>query len=886
MTSKDLIALMECGRKYRLQALSLKGQDEKNLCFYRALGMLAEGVAKGNERQKLSLELADYLKEAYKEEWFYLDWQKEKAVRKDSRYLARFLESYPVGQKQKAVAGFPVSVAASLVCNEVAVETISGKADLLLQDEDGMLTGVILCRQFIKPYSYYARKEDHQVMNSVELLVLMEGLMQKFPGRKVRVQMIRMVAPEDALSNEVPFEQKRGKNIIEFTSEDFYAVYPGGVLPHLQEVVKKAELADCEECLYHEMCHRANIMHHKKTDNRPMAGKKLHLSEVQQEAASFGTGPLCDCAAPGSGKTAVLVERVKHLIEAGVAPQKILAITFTRKAVQEMTERIAMENGPVICTMHALAFRILTEQEYLIGTVRLASVVDCKYLLLKILNHAPLIAGVSYDGLTARRGLIDSLLKDFAFLNAHGKEEFARAFPKKDTEGILAVKQMYDEIFREMGYLTYDEQITMATDLLKRYPGVLDAVRDMFDYIMVDEVQDLDEAQTEFVKLLVRPPQNNLMIFGDADQAIYGFRGGSNRFLLDFLDCYPEAGRIQLSRNYRSSKEIVALANGLISKNQMRVPLAMEAKYAMGYKPVHIPGFRMPRIAELIQEICQKGYPYQDIAIIARTNKELEEICGMLNRRAAESGIVIPFDRPKYYLRQDFVFQTLLDLLELKVKGMGQDKPLYRLLTAMGCEVDKENPKNSIYEDHLKNRVVYDFEGSEASRYYLDEKDLLMRAYARIYKALQKWQLPVKQALEDLQAELFTESVCTEEVFIKLQEIIYEKKIVSYEQLYEAMVAIKLFEDDTRVYYKKADTNRIHLLTAHDAKGKEFPVVIVWNIDEFEGGGQEEDRRTLYVAITRAKRVLFLLESYQGKSSYLRELSELITINRRERYEK
>lgn len=258
----------------------------------------------------------------------------------------------------------------------------------------------------------------------------------------------------------------------------------------------------------------------------------------------------------------------------------------------------------------------------------------------------------------------------------------------------------------------------------------------------------------------------------------------------------------------------------------------------------------------------------------------------MLNRRAAESGIIIPFNRPKYYLRQDFVFQTLLDLLELKVKGMGQDRPLYRLLTAMGCEVDKENPKNSIYEDHLKNRDIYDFEGSEVSRYYLDEKDPLTRAYARIYKALQKWQLPIKRALEDLQAELFTESVCTEEAFVKLQEMVYEKKIVSYEQLYESMVAIKLFEDDTRVYYKKADTNRIHLLTAHDAKGKEFPVVIVWNIDEFEGGEQEEDRRILYVAITRAKRVLFLLEGYQGKSSYLRELTEFITINRRERYEK
>lgn len=886
MTSKDLVALMECRRKYRLQALSLRGQNDKYMFFDRALGKLADGIAQGSERKKLLQELSCYLKMRYEEEWFELGWQRENAVKKDSYYLERFLKSYPIEPEHKVISNFEVSISTSLVCNEVKVENVNGKADLLFQDKDGIITGVILCRQFIKPYSYYARREDHKVMNSVELLVLLEGLMQKFPGRKVRVQMIRMLAPEDTVNDSVPFEQKRGKNIIEFTGEEFLAVYPQGVLPHLREVVQKAELTGCEECLYAEMCHKANIMHQKKPGSGPAAAKKIQLSEIQQEAVNFGVGPLCVCAAPGSGKTAVLVERMKHLIETGVAPQRILAITFTRKAVQEMAERIALENGPVVCTLHALAFRILSEQEYLIGEVRLASAVDCKYLLLKILNHAPLIKGVSYDGLTVRRGLIDSLLKDFVFINTRGEEEFERTFPKKDTTGILAVKQMYDEAFREMGYITYDEQITMAVDMLKRYPGILDAVRDMFDYIMVDEAQDLDEAQTEFVKLLVRPPQNNLVIFGDADQAIYGFRGGSNRFLLDFLDCYPEADRIQLYQNYRSSKEIVELANGVISQNRMRIPFAMEARYAMGYKPVYIPGFSMLRIAELIEEICRKGYQYEDIAVIARTNKELEEICTVMNRRAAESGMVIPFDRPKYYLRQDFVFQTLLDLLELKVKGMGQDKPLYRLLSAMGCEVSKKNPINSIYGDHLEREVIYGFESFVADRYYLDAENPLVCAYGRIYRALQKWQLPIKQALEELREELFSKSVCTGEVFLKLQEMIYEKKIVSCEQLYESMVAIKLFEDDTRIYYKGADKNRVHMLTAHDAKGKEFPVVILWNIGEFEGGESEEERRTLYVAITRARRVLFLLESYQGKSSCLRELSEFITINRRERYEK
>lgn len=287
-----------------------------------------------------------------------------------------------------------------------------------------------------------------------------------------------------------------------------------------------------------------------------------------------------------------------------------------------------------------------------------------------------------------------------------------------------------------------------------------------------------------------------------------------------------------------------------------------------------------------MQEICQRGYTYGDIAIIARTNKELVSLCDILNRRAATSGIAIPVDRPKYFLCQDFVFQTILDLLELKIKGMKQDKPLLRLLSAMGCNVVKKDRAKSIYEDHLNQGFIHSFDGSEASRYYLPSDDSLVCAYSRIYRALQKLQLPIRQALDELQEELFSPNVCTEEVFSKLRDMIYEKKVRSCLQMYESMMAMKLFEDDTRVYYKDADRNRVHMLTAHDAKGKEFPVVILCSVDEFEGGDPEEDRRTLYVAITRAKRVLFLLEGFPGKSSFLKDMSKYITINRRERYEK
>lgn len=868
---------------YRLRSLSLKGQTEKNLCFHAALRMLAKGMAEGTERQALLQGIKRFLESAYREEWFCLDWQKDKAVSRDMGYLARFLSAYPVGAG-KVIADYPVEIGLSCECNGVAVDRVQGKATILYEDKGGMVTGIILCRRFERPYSYYARKEENKVMGSVELLVLLEGLTQRFPDRKVRVQMIRMVSPADTPDRMAAFEEKRGNNIIGFSGDEFRALYPQGAARRLCSLVENAELMGCSDCMYGEMCRKPNIMYRKNQKDVPAAVKPVTFSKEQKEVIGHGKGPLRVCAGPGSGKTAVLVERVRHLIGNGVQPERILAITFTKKAAQEMEERIGMKEGPVVCTLHSLAFRILTEHEYLVGTIRLAGVVDQKSLLLKILNHAPLLEGVSYEGITMKYGLISTLLKDFEYIDRHGKDNFVNAFPKKDTGGILHVKELYDAAFHEMGYITYDEQITMAVGLLKDRPGIREAVQESYDYVMVDEVQDLDTCQAELVGLIVRTPENNLMICGDADQSIYEFRGGSNRYMLDFPGIYPEAKDIWLQKNYRSSDEIVKMANRMIAVNRDRVEVEMHSCYRTGFKPVHIPGFCMKRFPELIREICSKGYRYGDIAVIARTNKELNGLCEIMSRRAGESGMAVPFSRPKYYLCQDFVFQILLDLLELMVRGMQQDMPLCRLLTAMGCDVDKVDRRCSIYQDHVSRGIIYAFDSSEAGLYYLPTKETLLNAYGTIYRAMQKMCLPLWQALDGLEKELFSEDVCTKEVFGRLREIIRDKKIHSCGQLYEVMDAMRMFGDDSRVYYSDADGDRVHMLTAHDSKGKEFPVVILYGIEDFEGGN-EEDRRTFYVAVTRARKVLFLLERYPGKSSFLREMSECISINRRERYE-
>lgn len=884
--SKDLIAGLECGRKYNLQKLSLKDHNARNLCFSDAIRRMTAGIAMGKERDAIIEELQMYMEEAYQEDWFALCWQRKRVIAHEIALFNRFLKNFPIPSSSRISVNTMVTLEMPLCHGEIDVAGISGTADLLFEHPDGSIVGVILCRNFCKPYSYRARKLQHKVGNSLEMLVLMEGLSKKYPRNDIRVMMVRLASSADKPDRLAGFEEKKGDNIIQISSREYIEGHPEGVREHIQQIIGLAEECSCDSCFYENICKPPNVIFLKQEEEDHTKKKEISFSEEQEKVIKHAEGPLRVCAGPGSGKTAVLVERIRKLVESGVQAEKILAITFTKKAAQEMQERVQTGQSVNIYTLHALAFRILTQNEFLTGPVRLAGLVDCKNLLMKVLNHAPLISGVSYEGLTMRYGLIATLLKDFEFINRHGVEAYSNAYSKKDVEGIIRVKKLYDAAFKEMGYITFDDQVSMAVELLKEHPGILETVQNQYDYIMVDEVQDLDDAQAEFVGLLVKKPESNLMICGDADQSIYAFRGGSNRFMLDFPNIYPGTKDILLSRNYRSSEEIVTMASGLIEKNRERVPMQLAASFSTGIQAIHIPNFNDCRFGALIKEIHGKGYAYSDIAVIARTNKELNNLCKIVDKDAALTGVAVPLERPKFYLREDCVFQMLLDLLEPAVKGMRQDKALFRLLSIMGCTVEKADRKLSIYEDHVNEGLIYDFYGDESSRYFLETQEPLKKAYGSIYRAMQVLKKPLKQALLELEPFFFPKGICTKEILEKIEDIMYEKKIKHYKQLYEIMSAMKIFEDDTRIYYSTGERSQVRMLTAHDAKGKEFPAVIIYGIDNFECGDVEEDRRLLYVAVTRAKRVLFILEEYPGKSNFLKDIEKYISVNRRARYEK
>ena len=665
--------------------------------------------------------------------------------------------------------------------------------------------------------------------------------------------------------------------MIGFTDEEVEQKEGSNLFKLIQKTMDSITPQNCQRCVYEDICKPATLVYLKgkisKEIKRPV---ELAYSENQKKGIHYQTGPVRVCAGPGAGKTAVLVERIRWLIAEGVNPEKILAVTYTRKAAREILERIHTEQKPAVSTLHALGFQIIRRNEGLIGKKRLVNQVDCMQMLLRILNCAPRIQGVRYQGVTSRYGLLSKLLEDFQFINRHGVTKFRESYPDKDLQGILRVKDMYEQKLKVSGCIYFEDQIRLAVEILEKYSGVRRILQETYDYIMVDEAQDLDVMQARMIQLLVKKPQNNIAIYGDSDQSIYGFRGGNNQFMLDFPKLYIGTEDVWLDDNFRSSEEILDAANTLISHSSERIPLQMKAHFAKT-KPILIRNFHTNRIGDFLQDLLKEGYSLSQIAVIARTNKDLKGICEVIEQYNQEhpTKAILRYEKPKYYLYQDFTFQAIADLLEVYLGELSDDKIWYRLLSALGIRPEKKERQLTIYEDYLQGGKIYSFEGEAASRYLSvgSEESETLQAFARIYRASRSFMLPVRQAIPKAVRAFCDGRIDNQEVLEIMDEMVRVRGIRSPHELCEYLTAVKRFQDDTRLSYTQEE-DKIHLLTAHDSKGKEFPVVLIYGVDEFEKGDMQEERRLLYVAMTRAQNMLYMTEICKGKSMFLKELQD------------
>lgn len=888
MNVQQLGDLLQCKKKYEMSCMIQSKEVQQERVFRSALDQMLVSVIEKTAKKSWLKAIEQIFVVQLKDEWFDLVWQKKLMIKRYMEIIERlhgWLISY-VNREILAV-NRELFLRTDVICNGVEVKEITLKADLVIQMDEETVWGIFLCWKFPQVCGLNSCSVGQNAWKTVEMLSFISALQQEYPNKVIKVSYIQAVSRSDTAEFLSEFEATPGDNIITFTSKDLFAKEKNQAIDLLSYILKTKKENSCNQCRYYkEFCRSKNsysMMPLKRKEpyllKEPTMNQKMVIEQINYAMRV--------CAGPGAGKTATLVARMEYMITKGISPGKILALTFTRKAAKEIEERILHDVKPNISTIHALAFQIIRQHECILGKKNLMNQTDCQKMLLQILNCSPIIKNADYQKLTGKQGLLASLLLDFSFIEKFGAAAYAEQFPKKDIATIVKIKKLYDQKVQAGGYIRFDEQISLAVWLLERFPGVQKKIQNMYQYILVDEAQDIDEMQGRFIQLLAGNANPNIAIFGDADQSVYGFRGGSNKFMMEFPQLYPEAKEISLNDNFRSSKEILDMANTLISHNKTRVEMQMMSHFSTGKKPILLSEFRANRIGRLLHDLLEEGYTQGDIAIIARTNKELMGLGKLIDAYNMEhrDSEALRFFKPKYYLYQDTTYQTILDILCLHQGILTDDYVWYRLLSEFGISIQKKYPDKCIYESYLEERAIYPFTGEESGRYFsVSEKESeLLKAVAKLYKASRLFSLPAATAISKVFEILYGER-CNSEVQEILETMIHERHIVTAKELWDYMTAVKFFGDETRIYMESDSVNAIHLLTAHDSKGKEYKAVIVCAVDDFELDNLQEDRRLLYVAVTRAKERLYLTEVCKGKSMFLKEMKPHIEVRGGLRY--
>lgn len=352
------------------------------------------------------------------------------------------------------------------------------------------------------------------------------------------------------------------------------------------------------------------------------------LNPRQKEAVNHTDGPLLVLAGAGSGKTRVITARTANLISKGVSPEKILAMTFTNKAAREMKKRVrSMLSGkssgsPMISTFHSLCLRILRREIGHLGYRKDFSIYNTSEQLSLMRN---LMGDVHVQDRSFRvESVMERINRAKNGLPPLPPENKKK--PKKDpTEAVFhSLYPKYQEALKAFNALDFDDLLLLALRLFKEYPKVLDKYREKFCYLMVDEYQDTNGTQYEFVKLLAGD-RRNLCVVGDDDQSIYGWRGARLGNILDFEKDFPGTKVVRLEQNYRSVGHILKAANGVIKNNKKRMEKSLWTRKGMGPKVrIFKAGSTEEEaqwVAERISQIkYEKKWKYEDFAVIYRTN--------------------------------------------------------------------------------------------------------------------------------------------------------------------------------------------------------------------------------------------------------------------------
>ena len=603
------------------------------------------------------------------------------------------------------------------------------------------------------------------------------------------------------------------------------------------------------------------------------------LNDRQREAVLATDGAVLVLAGAGSGKTRVLTTRAAYLIEKGIEPYRILAITFTNKAAAEMKERISAlvpnASDMWVSTFHAMCSRILRIDGAKLGYSQSFSIYDAGDSLTLVKDILKEI-DVSRDVAEPRavRAMI-SRAKNACVQ----PDDFTETYGKGDTIKYTArVYARYEERLRASNAMDFDDLLLKTLTLFDTCPDIMDKYRRRFSYIMVDEYQDTNAVQYRIVKLLAKG-SGNIFVVGDDDQSIYGWRGADITNILEFEKDFPGARVIRLEQNYRSHQHILDAAGGVIRHNAGRMGKELWSSVTSGQKPLEFEAQSDLEEAQFIAEkaaslIREGKYTANDIAVLYRMNNQSRVIENKLKERGVPYTI---YGGQSFYDRKEIkdllAYLNLLcnpsaDLCFMRAvsvprRGIGEVSlgKLYAAAQTKGMPLIRAcEEENSVLSARAKSALNAFLTMLSAIRAQMENQTVL-QTIEKVFEAS-----GLREMMQgDTTAEGRMRLLNIEEFFKSVADFMRE---APPPHTLEAFLERNALISDVDAV--GSEDGNITLMTLHSAKGLEFPIVFIVGMEEgllphnlsLMDGNVEEERRLCYVGMTRAKRRLYLTWSH------------------------
>ena len=831
--ASDLIQKENCNRRYYFDSLGITTIKDKN--YYLSIA-IKKAVKEGDS----SINFIDSLLD----DKYFTPLSKKHEVELLSNQLDRYFRYLKANKAKK-------------ISNEVTQDiNIKGKlvtvsCDLILEYPESEYVEIVKLKRSEPKLSYAARKSMNKPENSLELFLLYLLGKYLYPNKKVAASFHHMASKNDKNGFLLEYESKRGYNLIsrdENTKEGYMTI---DNVERLIEDNSKDTTLDTNNC---QICSYKNICNYKKPQELELqklthinkAKNIFTLTKTQHSAINFEDGIVRINAGAGSGKTTIIALRVVELIDRGYEPEDILLITFTNKGAQEMKEKISYwlkeegieidENRFNITTFNSWGDKVIKDNYKLLGFTEIPRLIEKveKYdILFDILSKHKELEGCDYKNplLNFRysKGVVVQLENIFNYMKVCFvtlPEQLKDAVSEENIDEVLAMYKEYNNILKKKNLIEYQDQINLIMGFIDEEHEALDAYN--YKHLIIDEFQDSDKMQMDLIVYLTNKSKfKSLMIVGDDSQSIYAFRNTSQENILSFHKYFKDVKDINMVENFRSTPEIIALANSLDKLNKKRI----DKKLISGLPSGKIPLLKTfinssdeyEFISSKIKELLKNRNP-EDIAVIARTKMELFD----LEEYLKELNIPYVIDVPEPLLNDSniHIAKSLLQFLQNTDITQGLLEYLY-IVNNKFKGLTKEEITTLINDtaDEIKDEIL------------LAEEDIRVKKF---FKMLE---------------------IIDDDVFQKFLEDIKMREF-TFPELYDYLTKFITYEDNKTL---DKDNNRyraITLTTAHTSKGKEFDVVFVtlskFKADSNEDKDIDEERRVVYVSITRAKEELFI----------------------------